>query len=185
MLRTLLQRKILILMLCSILIMMGIYSIFNIPITVKMDKNSNILTIFIPVRGGMSPYDIEKLITIPVEDEMATLPHLEDLLSVSKKEKSVTTLTFKIGSDLSNMSLQVHEKLQKLDRVFPKNIDKPIVASYTENQSPIMILALSSDEFSPEYMRDVADRVIKPSLKKGLRSCQYRCWRRKRKKNTD
>ena len=166
MLQVLIQRKILTLMLYSIVVMMGIYSLLNIPISIKMETNSNILTIFIPVRGGMSPYDIEKLITIPLEDEMVTLPHLEDLLSVSKKEKSVTTLTFKIGTDLKHMSLQVHEKLQKLDRVFPKNIDKPIVASYTENQSPIMILALSSNEIPPERMRGIADTVIKPALKR-------------------
>lgn len=128
--------------------------------------DSGVLTIFVGVRGGLPPEDIESLITKIVEDEMATLPNLESIVSVSRKERAVITLNFKVGTDTARAALDVQERLAKIKGKLPKEIEKPVVSRYDESQSPVMILAMSSKHFTPEDMREIADNQLKPTLKR-------------------
>jgi len=136
------------------------------PVDLMPAGDSGMLTIFVGIRGGLSPEDIESLVTKPIEEEMAALPQLQDMISVSRKERSVISLIFKAGTDSSRVALEVQERLSKISGKLPKEIEKPVVARYLENQSPVIILAMSSKHFTPEQMRDIADNQFKPLLKR-------------------
>jgi hydrophobic/amphiphilic exporter-1 (mainly G- bacteria), HAE1 family len=142
------DRPITTMMIYSILALVGIISFFGMPVDLMPGGDSGVLSIFIGVRGGLPPEDIELSITKLVEDEMATLPNLEDITSVSRKERAVITLTFKPGTDTARAALEVQERMAKIKGKLPKDIEKPIVSRYDETQSPILIFALSSKTFS-------------------------------------
>ena len=91
------------------------------------------------IRGGLPPEDIEVLVTKPVEDEMATLPGLKEMTSVTRKERAVVSLSFKPGVDTSRMSLEVQERLAKIKGKLPKEIEKPVVSRYDECSSGTVI----------------------------------------------
>jgi len=150
----------------SVLSLVGVVSYFNMPVDLMPASDSSVLTVFIGIRGGLPPEDIESLVTKPVEDEMATLPNLQDIISVSRKERAVITLTFRTGTDSSRAALEVQERLAKIKGKLPKDVEKPIVSRYDENQSPIVILAMSSKKYTPEQLRDIADNQMKPVIKR-------------------
>lgn len=151
-------------MIYSILSILGVIAYLRMPVDLLPGSDSGVLTIFIGIRGGLPPEDIESLVTKPVEDEMATLPNLESVTSVSRKERAVITLSFKIGTDSARAALEVQERLAKIRGKLPRDIEKPVVARYDESQSPVIIFALSSKHFTPEQMRTIADDSLKPLL---------------------
>lgn len=165
-LRFFIDRPITTAMVYSVLALMGIISFFRMPVDLLPGGDAGVLTIFVGIRGGLPPEDVESLVIKPIEDEMASLPNLDDIISVARKERAVITLKFKVGTDSSRAALIVQEHMAKIRGRLPKEIEKPVISRYDENQAPIMILALSSKKYTPEQMRDIADNELKPILKR-------------------
>ncbi len=150
----------------SVLTLLGLICLFRLPVDLMPGTDSGVLTIFVGIRGGLPPEDIESLVTKPVEDEMSTLPNLESITSVSRKERAVITLNMKTGTDSAMAALEVEGRLDKIKGKLPREIEEPVISRYDEGQSPVLILALSSKQLTPEEMREVADNQLKPLLKK-------------------
>lgn len=146
------------------LCLLGVFSLYHLPVDLMPNSKSGSLTIHIGIRGGLPPEDIESLVTKPVEDAVSTTARLKSLLSVSHKDRSVTTLTFEPGTDVSFAALDVQERVAKIRAKLPRDIEKPVIAHYQENDYPVVILALTSDKFSPEQLRDRVDNNLKPAL---------------------
>ena len=71
----------------------GIYAILNIPVGAVPDITNNQVQV-ITTSGNLSTQEIEQFITAPVELEMANLPGVKEIRSVSKFGLSVVTIVF-------------------------------------------------------------------------------------------
>src|SRR4051812_5728887 len=142
----------------------GLLAMFNLPVDLMPNSESKTITVFVGVRGGMPPEDIENLVTVPIEESMATMGGLESMLSVSRKDKSTITLDFGEKVDIKRASLEVSERVSRIRGKLPKEIEKPIVARYNENDSPIVILSATSPVKTPEVLRTLIERDLKPLL---------------------
>lgn len=71
----------------------GIYSLFNIPIGAVPDITNNQVQV-ITVSRNLATEEIEQFITYPVELEMANLPGVQEIRSISKFGLSVVTIVF-------------------------------------------------------------------------------------------
>ncbi len=158
------KRPIATLMFYIALTLLGVFSLFHLPVDLMPNAGAGSLTVFIGVRGGLPPEDIETLVTKVVEEAVSATAKLRSLMSVSRKDRSVTTLIFEPGTDVAFSALEVQERLAKIRNKLPKDIEKPIVAHYEENDYPIMILALTSDKYTPEQLREIVDNSLKPVL---------------------
>ena len=146
------------------LALLGLVAVFCLPVDLMPNTSSNVVSVIVDIRGGIPPEDVELLVTKPIEEAMGTLANLEEIMSVSKKERSTVTLSFKPGSNINDATLDVNERLSKIKNKFPKETEKPIVAHYSENDEPIVIMSLTSDHLSPEQMRDLVENTLKPQL---------------------
>lgn len=142
----------------------GTIALFNLPVDLMPNVESKTITVFVGVRGGMPSEDIENLVTVPIEAAMATMQGLESTLSVSRKDRSTVTLTFDESTDVKRTSLDVSERIARIKGKLPKEIEKPIVARYSENDHPIVILTATSSAKTPEMLRDMIDKKLKPTL---------------------
>jgi HAE1 family hydrophobic/amphiphilic exporter-1 len=160
------RRPVTTLMIYVILTALGVYSFLKLPVDLLPDANPGTLTVHIGVRGGLPPEDIENLVTKPVEEAVASSQRLRDMISVSRKDRSVVTLTFEPGTDVNFAALEVQERLAKIKNKLPRDIEKPIVAHYGENDYPVLILALTSkdERYNPEVLRTLVDQKMKPVL---------------------
>lgn len=71
----------------------GIYAVFNIPVGAVPDITNNQVQV-ITTSGNLSTQEIEQYITAPVEMEMANLPGVKEIRSVSKFGISLVTIVF-------------------------------------------------------------------------------------------
>jgi HAE1 family hydrophobic/amphiphilic exporter-1 len=142
----------------------GVFSWVQLPVDLLPNAAAGSLSVYIGVRGGLPPEQIENLVTKVVEEAVSTVQHLRSVLSVSRKDRSVVTLTYEPGTDLRFAALEVQERMAKIKNKLPKDIEKPVVAHYSEGDYPVVILSLTSDRHSPERLRELVDNQIKPEM---------------------
>lgn len=142
----------------------GVIGMLSLPVDKLPVSRSSTLTIFVGIRGGMPPEDIENLVTVPIEQAVSTLAGLKEMVSVAKKDKTNVTLVFDGSQNVKRATLEVSERLARIKGKLPKEIEKPIVARYNENDHPIVILSATSSVKTPEMIRTMIERDLKPRL---------------------
>ena len=88
-----LKNKLIVLLFTAVMVGFGIFSTLNIPISAVPDITNNQVQVITTSRH-LSTQDVEQFITYPVELEMANLPGVEEIRSVSKFGLSVVTIVF-------------------------------------------------------------------------------------------
>jgi len=93
-----------------VLIGLGVWAVLRIPIDAFPDV-TNIQVEVLSTAPGMSPPEVERFVTFPVEMAMRGLPRLVQVRSVSKAGLSVVTLIFEDGVDVYFARDRVLERL--------------------------------------------------------------------------
>ena len=88
-----LNNQLLVIILVLLMAIAGLYSASTIPIDAIPDM-TNIQVQVITEAGSLSPVEVERYITYPIETTMGGLPSIEELRSVSKLGLSVVTVVF-------------------------------------------------------------------------------------------
>jgi cobalt-zinc-cadmium resistance protein CzcA len=77
----------------------GVWAALRLPIDAVPDITNPQVQINTAV-PALAPEEVEKLVTFPIESEMAGLPDMVELRSLSKFGLSQVTMTFRDGTDL-------------------------------------------------------------------------------------
>ena len=102
------------------LIVWGIYSVKQLPIDAVPDITDNQVQIITqsPSNGAE---DIERFVTFPIEQTMATIPSIEEVRSFSRFGLSIVTIVFKENIDVYWARQQVSERLVEASKQIPKD----------------------------------------------------------------
>ncbi len=92
------------------LVALGVWSVLSIPIDAFPDV-TNIQVEVLSTVPGMSPPEVERFVTYPVEIVMRGLPRLAQVRSISKAGLSVVTIVFEDGVDIYFARQLVLERL--------------------------------------------------------------------------
>ncbi len=113
------RQRVFVLLATTVLIALGVWSALRLPIDAIPDI-TNIQVQINTAVPAFAPEEIEKLVTFPIESEMAGIPGLTDLRSLSKFGLSQVTLVFEDGTDIYRSRQLVNERLQAvLDELPP------------------------------------------------------------------
>src|SRR5712691_4795514 len=80
---------------------------------------------------GLTPLDVEQLVTIPIETSVNGVPRLAKLRSQSIQGLSVVTVIFLNRTDIYRARQQVTERLSELSGQLPIGVKAPRVAPLT------------------------------------------------------
>lgn len=125
--------------------------------------------------SGAGPEEIERLITIPIEQAVATVNRVESITSTSEEERSRVRVHFAWGTDLEAAANDIRANLDRARRRLPDQADTPIVFKFDSTAMPIMTLGLSG-EMSEGDLRDLAEDDLSYQLQKipGVASVEVR-----------
>jgi len=107
-----LRRRGLIAFASLLLVAVGVWSAFRVAIDAVPDITSPQVQINTAVQA-LAPEEVETLVTVPIETEMAGLPGMVELRSLSKFGLSQVTMTFHDGSDIYRLRQLVTERLAR------------------------------------------------------------------------
>ncbi|MGI8964832.1 MAG: efflux RND transporter permease subunit, partial [Limisphaerales bacterium] len=113
---------------------------------------------------GLSPDQVEILVTRPIETTINGLGNMESLRSQSIQGLSVVTAVFKSGTDIIVARQMLGEKLGELSGKLPVAAQSPKMSPLTSATMDLLKIGLVSEKLSPMELRTFADWTIKPRL---------------------
>ena len=119
------RQRVFVLLATVVLIGIGIYSALRLPIDAVPDITNVQVQVNTAV-PALAPEEIEKLVTFPIENEMAGIPGLTELRSLSKFGLSQVTLVFEDGTDIYWARSRVLEYLSKVTSSLPPGVKTEI-----------------------------------------------------------
>ena len=160
------KRPVTVLMVMMIVLLFGVVSLSKLPVELYPNTSFGEISIIIQARGGIPPTEVETLVTKPVEEAVATVSNLKQLLSISKEGESTVVMSFVQGTDMDFAALEVREKFAKIKNQLPKELEKPVIAQFQQGDVPIVILAVTSERRTTEDIRKLVDQGIKESFRR-------------------
>ncbi|HKP98258.1 MAG TPA: CusA/CzcA family heavy metal efflux RND transporter [Fibrobacteria bacterium] len=159
------RRRLLVALGAAVLAGAGILSVRRIPIDAFPDV-TNVQVQVLATAGGMSPPEVEKLVTRPIEVELAGLPRLTEVRSVSKIGLSAITVAFEDGVDDYFARQLVAEKLQGVREDLPHGVDVELGPITTGLGEVFQYTLVSRDgRCDATELRTLQDYVVRPILR--------------------
>lgn len=117
-----LRQRLIVLIGVLLLVLFGVWAFTKLPIDAFPDVTS-IQVQVIAKAPGMSPVEVEQLVTFPLEVEFMGLPKKTELRSVTKLGLSVITVVFEDGTDIYWCRQLVLERLIQAREKLPKGVE--------------------------------------------------------------
>jgi len=162
------KNRVLVLLLMAVLVGWGLYSWKQVPLDAYPELTNNQVQILTRV-PGMSPVEVEKLVTYPIEINMTNLEGVEENRSLSQFGLSVVTLVFEEGMDPYFVRRLASERLRDIEDELPASA-APSLAPMTTALGEVYQYALVDEPgdgrtYSPQELRTLQDWVLAPELR--------------------
>jgi CzcA family heavy metal efflux pump len=113
---------------------------------------------------GLSPEQVEALVTRPIENTINGLGNMASLRSESISGLSVITAVFKEGTDIFIARQMLAEKLGETAGQLPAGVKTPVMTPLTSATMDLLKIGLISDKLSPMELRTLADWTVEPRM---------------------
>lgn len=115
--------------------------------------------------GGMSPEEVEKLVTFPIETAMGGIPGVEQVRSLSQFGLSQVNVVFRDDKDIYFARQLVSERLNGVKDELPEGVGSPTMGPVSTGLGDIYMYAIESPDRTPSQLRELQDWVIAPQLR--------------------
>ena len=164
------------LVVCGVLAaaVVGVFSLRNLDIDAFPDTTPVLIQVN-TVAPALSPEEVERQITFPVEQAISGLPGLQDLRSISKFGLSQIVVIFEDGIDIYFARQLVNERLSTVE--LPEGIQRPQMGPVSTGLGEVFhyVLTYEGIDFSRvsdeervrrlTELRTLHDWVVKPQLR--------------------
>jgi cobalt-zinc-cadmium resistance protein CzcA len=146
----------------------GFNALRHLPIDAVPDITNNQVQVF-TVAPSQSALDIERLVTFPVEQNVATIPGIDEVRSFSRFGLSVVTIVFEEGIDVYWARQQVNERLAEIQAQIPPGVGTPHLAPITTGLGEIYQYVIHplpgyESKYSPMDLRTIQDWIVRRQL---------------------
>ncbi|PAW95335.1 CusA/CzcA family heavy metal efflux RND transporter [Mucilaginibacter sp. MD40] len=150
------------------LIAWGIYSLNKLPIDAVPDITNNQVQV-ITLSPSLATQEVERLISYPVEQTMATIPEIEQVRSLSRFGLSVVTIVFHDKVDIYWARQQVNEKLSEAKNNIPAGLGNPEISPISTGLGEIYQYVIHAKPgFEKKYdareLRSIQDWIVRRQL---------------------
>ncbi|MFM2392695.1 MAG: hypothetical protein RLZZ546_677 [Bacteroidota bacterium] len=162
------KNKLVILLGVFALILGGVYSISKLPIDAVPDITNNQVLIITSVPSAGAP-DVERLITVPIEQATRNIPGMIEQRSFSRFGLSLVTLVFKDDIDIYWARQQVSERLITVKSQIPEGMGNPELGPLTTGLGEIYQYVLRTKKgyegkYSLTELRTMQDWIVRKQL---------------------
>jgi CzcA family heavy metal efflux pump len=114
--------------------------------------------------AGLTPEQVEVLVTRPIENAINGVPGVQSLRSASIQGVSVITVFFDPASDIYRNRQVVAERLAVAAQQLPQGVQPPSMTPLTSSTSTVLVVGLTSETRSLMDVRTIADWTVRPRL---------------------
>ncbi|MFZ1946036.1 MAG: efflux RND transporter permease subunit [bacterium] len=141
------------------LLVVGIICSQMLPLEFLPEMNVPFLGVEIPYPGS-TPEEVERRITQPVEEALATISGIKSMRSDSNEGGAYLDIHFDWGVDANVKALEAREKIDGIRHLLPTDLERYYVRRWSPNDSPVLYVRISSNrDLSSAY--EMLDRNLK------------------------
>jgi len=141
------------------LIIVGLLSATRLAVREYPDVDPPIVSIDTTYRGASAEV-IETRVTQVIEDQVAGLPGIRKLTSVSRDEFSAVNIEFALDRDVDEAANDVRDRVARVVEDLPPEADPPEIAKVDSDTRPVIWLTFSSDRHTTLELTDIAERQL-------------------------
>lgn len=162
------RNKLVIGLLILSVVIWGANGLRHLPIDAVPDITNNQVQV-ITVAPSQSALDIERLVTFPVEQNVATIPGIHEVRSFSRFGLSVVTIVFEDDIDVYWARQQVNERLTEIQGQIPPGVGEPKLAPITTGLGEIYQYVIHplpgyEKKYTSMELRTIQDWIVRRQL---------------------
>jgi len=139
-----LKRPVTIIMVFVSMTVIGLVAAFRLPLELVPDFQAPFLDITLPYPGS-TPAEVERTITRPVEDALATLTGVQRITSQSTADSAQISLGLKFGQDTSLKTIEALGKIDAIRKDLPDDLPRFYVQKFSTGSIPVLVFVISAD----------------------------------------
>lgn len=126
------------------------------------------------VAPALSPEEVERQITFPVEQALSGLPHLEEVRSISKFGLSQVVVIFEDGTNIYFARQLITERLSTVE--LPEGLPRPEMGPVSTGLGEVFHYVVTSQGKDLTELRTLHDWVIRPALRTVSGTAEINSW---------
>ncbi|HNI91537.1 MAG TPA: efflux RND transporter permease subunit, partial [Leptospiraceae bacterium] len=145
-----------------LIIFTGWFALNRLGVDLFPDVNIPVISVSTVYRGA-GPEEVETLISRPIEEEIGSISGLKRISSRNQEGISIVIAEFFLTADIKDSEQQVRNKIARIRRELPSDIDEPVIQRFDPADQPIVRLSLFG-EIPPVELYDIAKEELKPGI---------------------
>ncbi len=149
----------------SILIISGVISSNNLPVSYYPDFTVPAIFINTPFPGA-DPQSVEQDVTRVIEDSISSVSGLESVTSTSQESFSLVQISFDYGVDVKEKTDEIQKEIDSIKSSLPQGTGVPEIVTINDFVAAPVSLIIYSDRRSEGELKLIAEKSIAPELSK-------------------
>lgn len=141
MILALIKRRAAVLLAVLVIFLVGLVTYLDMPREASPDVDIPVVLVTTPY-PGVSPEDIEQLITVPLENELSGIKDLKEMTSASAEGVSIVTMEFEPEADIQESLQLVRDRVDTAEPDLPDDAEETQVQEVSFSDVPILIIAI-------------------------------------------
>ncbi|MBD2355249.1 efflux RND transporter permease subunit [Tolypothrix sp. FACHB-123] len=146
-----------------ILTIVGWFSFTSLGIDTNPNVDIPAVTVTV-TQPGAGPAELESQVTKKIEDAVAGLGNIDNMISRVTDGNSTTTISFLLGTNSDRATNDVRNAIAQIRQSLPQDINDPVVQRLDFAGGAIMTYVVKSDRRSVEELSNLTDQTISRAL---------------------
>lgn len=143
-----------------LIIILGVVSFTRMTVDLLPSMNMP-YAIVMTTYPGASPEEVEEIVTKPVEQTMATVSNIKDIMSVSSENASTVVMEFEQTSNMDSVTIEMRESLDQIKGFWPDEVTNPMIIKLNPDMMPVLVAAVSAKgDSTAQVSKKIEDEVI-------------------------
>ena len=153
-----LEHPVLVLIVFALLAAVGLFTLKNVALGLFPDIDSPYVMVS-ATYANAGPESVEKTVTEILEGALISVNGLKNLYSTSTESGSSIQLEFNYGIDIESAVNDIRDKLGRVQRQLPDDVDSPTIFRFNGDSKPIMRIAVRGNR-SLSDIKEIAEDTI-------------------------
>lgn len=143
-----------------LVIILGVVSFSNMTVDLLPSMNlpyAMVMTTY----PGANPEEVEETVTKPVEQTMATVSNIKNIMSVSGDNSSMVIMEFEQTANMDSATIEMRENLDQIAGFWPDEVGSPMIIKLNPDMMPVLVAAVSEKgEAAVDASKIIEEEVI-------------------------
>ncbi len=163
--KTAIKRGVTFFMIYIIAVGFGLFSLGRLKIDLFPELDFPVVAV-ITQYVGVGPFDIETVVTRPIEEAVSSVQNVKTVTSDSRQGLSLVMLEFEWGTDMDQAEIDVRNALDFIEEYLPDDISDPMVFAFDPSMQPISFMSVGSQLHGLAELRKISEQDIEPRLER-------------------